>query len=111
MQGDTIIGRIWHGYTTPENADTYEHLLKEEIFINIRNRHISGFQEIQLFRRELNNETEFITIMWFDDLESVKTFAGKDYEAAVVPPKARAVLSRFDEHSQHYEIREKLRGE
>ena len=49
--------------------------------------------------------------MWFDDLEAVKAFAGEDYEAAVVPPKARAVLSHFDERSQHYEVREKLRGE
>ncbi len=106
-----MIGRIWHGYTTPENADTYENLLKEEIFINIRNRHIPGFQEIQLFRREAGAEIEFITIMWFDDLEAVRAFAGEDYEAAVVPPKARAVLTHFDERSQHYEVRERLRGE
>jgi heme-degrading monooxygenase HmoA len=89
----------------------YENLLKEEIFIGIRNRHIPGFQEIQLLRRDLGSEVEFITIMWFEDLDSVRTFAGEDYEAAVVPPKARAVLSRFDERSQHYEIRERLRGE
>jgi antibiotic biosynthesis monooxygenase (ABM) superfamily enzyme len=106
-----MIGRIWHGYTRPENADMYENLLKEEIFIGIRNRHIPGFQEIQLLRRDLGSEVEFITIMWFEDLDSVRTFAGEDYEAAVVPPKARAVLSRFDERSQHYEIRERLRGE
>ena len=105
-----MIGRIWHGYTTHENADIYENLLKEEIFINIRNRHIPGFQEIQLMRRDLGNEVEFITIMWFDDIESVKTFAGEEYEMAVVPPKARAVLSRFDDRSQHYEVREKLMG-
>jgi antibiotic biosynthesis monooxygenase (ABM) superfamily enzyme len=105
-----MIGRIWHGYTTPENAQVYENLLKEEIFIGIRNRHIPGFQEIQLLRRNLGTEVEFITIMWFDDLESVRAFAGEDYEAAVVPPRARAVLSRFDERSQHYEVREKLQG-
>ena len=56
--------------------------------------HIPGFQEIQLFRRDLGSEVEFITIMRFDDLESVRAFAGKDYEAAVVPPKARAVRER-----------------
>ena len=100
-----MIGRIWHGYTAPENADIYETLLKEEIFINIRNRHIPGFQEIQLFRRDMGSEVEFITVMWFDDIGSVKAFAGEDYKAAVVPPKARAVLSRFDARSQHYEIR------
>ena len=59
-----MIGRIWHGYTTPENADTYEALLKEEIFIGIHNQHISGCEEIQLFRRDLGEEVEFVTIMW-----------------------------------------------
>ena len=105
-----MIGRIWHGYTTPQNADTYEDLLKEEIFIGIRERHIPGFQEIQLFRRNLGEEVEFITIMWFDTIESVRAFAGEDYEAAVVPPKARAVLKHFDARSQHYEVRESLKG-
>jgi heme-degrading monooxygenase HmoA len=103
-----MIGRIWHGYTTLDNADLYEGLLREEIFTGIRDRHIPGFQEIQLFRRPLGEEVEFITIMWFDSLESVKEFAGSDYEAAVVPPRARQVLKRFDERSQHYELRERL---
>lgn len=103
-----MIGRIWHGYTTFENADAYEHLLKEEIFLGIRGRNIPGFQEIQLFRRPLESEVEFITIMWFDTIESVKAFAGEDYETAVVPPKARAILSHFDERSQHYEVKERL---
>jgi antibiotic biosynthesis monooxygenase (ABM) superfamily enzyme len=105
-----MIGRIWHGYTTPENADKYEALLKEEIFIGIRNKHIPGFQEIQLLRRDLGKEIEFITIMWFDSFEAVRAFAGDDYEKAVVLPEARALLAHFDERSQHYEIRESLKG-
>ena len=105
-----MISRIWHGYTTPENADTYEGLLKDEIFTGIRDRNIQGFREIQLFRRNAGDEVEFITVMWFDSLDAVRIFAGDDYEAAVVPPKARAVLKRFDERSQHYEVRERLVG-
>jgi heme-degrading monooxygenase HmoA len=104
-----MISRIWHGYTTHENADIYENLLKEEIFVGIHGRNIPGFREIQLFRRELSTEVEFITVMWFDSLEAVRIFAGEDYEVAVVPPKARAVLSHFDERSQHYEVREQLK--
>ena len=103
-----MISRTWHGYTSPPNADAYEALLKEEIFTGIRGRNIAGFREIQLFRRDLGPEVEFITVMWFDSLDAVRTFAGPDHEAAVVPPKARALLSRFDERSQHYEIRERL---
>ncbi len=102
-----MISRIWHGYTTPgANADAYEHLLKEEIFIGIKNRSIKGYRGIQLLRRELGTETEFITIMWFDSIDAIREFAGEDYEVAVVPPKARQVLSHFDPRSQHYEVRE-----
>jgi heme-degrading monooxygenase HmoA len=104
-----MIGRIWHGWTTPANADIYENLLKEEIFTGIENRGIPGFREIQLLRREAGAEVEFVTLMWFDDLAAVRAFAGEDYAVAVVPPKARQVLARFDARSQHYEVREMRR--
>jgi heme-degrading monooxygenase HmoA len=106
-----MISRIWHGWTTPDNADAYETLLKEEIFVGIQERHIRGFKGIQLLRREVGDDVEFVTIMTFDSLDAVREFAGEDYEAAVVPKKARTVLSRFDERSQHYEIRAERSGE
>ena len=106
-----MISRIWHGWTTPVNADKYETLLKEEIFTGIQSRHIRGFKGIQLLRREGGGEVEFVTIMTFDSLEAVREFAGKDYEAAVVPETARAVLSHFDQRSQHYEVRTERKGE
>ena len=87
-----MISRIWHGYTTAGNADTYELLLREEIFTGIQNRHIDGYLGIQLFRRNLDDEVEFITLMWFDSIDAVRIFAGEDYETAVVPPKARELL-------------------
>ncbi len=99
-----MISRIWHGFTTKNNADTYENLLKTEIFVGIKDRHIKGYKGIQLLRRELPGETEFITVMWFDSLDSVKDFAGNEYEKAVVPEKAQKVLSRFDKMSQHYSV-------
>jgi antibiotic biosynthesis monooxygenase (ABM) superfamily enzyme len=106
-----MISRIWHGWTTPGNADTYEALLEEEIFVGIQNRHIRGFRGIQLLRRQVGGEVEFVTIMSFDSLDAVREFAGEDYETAVVPEKARAVLSHFDRRSQHYEIRAERGGE
>lgn len=104
-----MIGRVWHGWTTPENADAYEELLRHEVFEGIKDRRIDGFREIQLLRRSLEKEVEFITIMWFDSLESVRAFSGEDFEVAVVPPKAPALLSRFDGRSQHYEVRAGLK--
>jgi antibiotic biosynthesis monooxygenase (ABM) superfamily enzyme len=101
-----MIARIWYGYTTPDNADAYEALLKTEIFPGILARNVAGFRRIELLRGPAGEEVEFATVMWFDSLESVKDFAGADYETAVVLPKARALLTRFDPGSRHYEVRE-----
>lgn len=103
-----MIVRIWHGWTTNQNADAYEELLKHEIFTGIRDREIVGYRGIQLLRRELGSEVEFITIMRFDSLEAVKAFAGDDYELAVVLPPAHKLLDHFDSRSQHYEVRAEM---
>jgi antibiotic biosynthesis monooxygenase (ABM) superfamily enzyme len=103
--GTTVILRIWHGWTDPANADAYEALLKEEIFVGIGDRKIPGYDGIRLLRRSLDQEVEFVTIMTFQDLNAVRQFAGEDYEVAVVPDKARALLAHFDQRSQHYEVR------
>jgi heme-degrading monooxygenase HmoA len=103
-----MIARVWHGWTTPGNADAYERLLRETIFPRIAGKQVAGYKGIHLLRRRVSSGEEFVTIMWFDSLESVKRFAGEDDEAAYVPPEARAVLERFDERSQHYEVKEQL---
>ena len=101
-----MISRIWHGWTTHDNADAYEALLRHEVFAGIAARQIAGYRGIHLLRRELDAATEFVTVMWFDSLDAVRAFAGEEYEAAVVPPKARALLARFDTRSAHYEVLE-----
>ena len=102
-----MISRTWHGWTTRENADAYEKLLRDEIFAGIAERAIRGYRGIHLLRRDIENAVEFVTIMWFDSLDAVAEFAGSDYEIAVVPPAARKLLSRFDQRSAHYEVIER----
>jgi heme-degrading monooxygenase HmoA len=89
-----VICRIWHGWTTHANADVYERLLREEVFVGIQRRHIAGFLGIELLRRPVADEVEFSTMMWFESLDAVRTFADDDYEVAVVPPAARAPAAR-----------------
>jgi heme-degrading monooxygenase HmoA len=101
-----VIGRIWHGWTAPENADAYEALLRSEVLPGIDR--IDGFRGAHLLRRDAGDEVEFVTLTVFDSLEAVRAFAGEDYEVAVVPPEARRLLARFDERSEHYEIRLQL---
>jgi hypothetical protein len=99
-----MIARIWHGWTSFKNADTYEYLLKNEIFPSIEKRKIQGYRKISLLKRLLQNEVEFITIMQFDDLNAVKEFAGENYEKSYIPQIAQEVLLKHDDTSQHYEI-------
>jgi heme-degrading monooxygenase HmoA len=96
-----MITRIWHGWTSPENADAYEELLRSEVLPGIHR--VAGYRGAHLLRRAAGEEVEFVTLTYFDDLDAVRAFAGEDYEVAVVPAEARKLLAHFDERSAHYE--------
>jgi heme-degrading monooxygenase HmoA len=70
----------------------------------IEARRIPGFRHIDLMRREVGDEVEFLTLMWFDSLDAIKAFVGKDHEVAHVPEAARAVLARFDQRVAQFEV-------
>src|ERR1043166_9539062 len=97
------IMRIWHGWTSPENAGAYEELLKSEILPGIHR--IDGYAGAYLLRRANGDgrEVEFISITTWDSWDAVRRFSSDGHAGAVVPEKARRLLARFDEHSQHYE--------
>src|SRR3546814_13876076 len=97
-----MICRLWRGWTSPENAAAYERIVRGEVIPGIEARRIPGFRHIDLMRREVGDEIEFQTLMWFDSLDCVRAFMGEDYTASHVPAAARPVLSRFAEHAVHY---------
>ena len=99
-----MIARIWHGYTSIENAPKYENVLINEVIPSIEDKKIEGYRNISVLKRSLKGEFEFITIMRFDNLECIKNFVGEDYERSYVPESAKQVLSRFDAKAQHYDI-------
>lgn len=99
------VKRVWHGWTTPENAEAYENLLHDEVFPGIEAKNIPGYRGIELWRRDHADETEFVTVMTFDSMQNVIDFQGEDYERAYVPDAARKVLKRWDRTSGHYETR------
>lgn len=99
-----MIQRKWHGWTTSENAEPYERLLREQIFPGILARDVRGLRSLEAWRREAGSQVEFVTVMVFEDMRAVAEFTGGDPEDSVVPEAARKLLSRFDEHSQHYDL-------
>ena len=99
-----MICRLWRGWTSPQNAEAYERIVRAEVIPGIEARRIAGFRHIDLMRRDLGDEVEFQTLMWFDSLDAIKAFMGEDYAVSHVPDAARAVLSRFDERAAHFEV-------
>ena len=96
--------RLWRGWTTPENAGTYERVVRNEVIPGIEARAIPGFRHIDLMKRDLGKEIEFMTCMWFDSIESIKAFTGEDFSVSHVPAAAQAVRSRFAQRAAHFEV-------
>jgi antibiotic biosynthesis monooxygenase (ABM) superfamily enzyme len=99
-----MICRLWRGWTTIENAAAYQRIVHNDVIPAIEGRKIPGFRHIDLMKRDLGDEVEFQTLMWFDSLEAIISFMGEDYTRSHVPPQAREVLKRFDEHAAHFEV-------
>ena len=96
-----MITRMWRGWTRADEADRYERHYRSEVMATLRQ--VPGFRGARLLRRTVGEETEFVSLTFFDDLDAVRGFAGADYETAVVAEDAREALIRFDERVSHYE--------
>jgi len=98
------IKRIWHGWTTKENADTYQSILSSIVLPGIEAKKIPGYRKIEILRIEQDEEVEFVTIMTFDSIQNVIDFQGQNYKKCYVPNVAQEVLKRWDQESTHYEL-------
>jgi len=96
-----VITRTWRGWSRSDQADRYEQHYRSEVVATLRQ--VPGFRGARLLRRTLGAETEFVSLTLFDDLDAIRSFAGPDYETAVVAGEARSMLIRFDERVCHYE--------
>jgi heme-degrading monooxygenase HmoA len=97
-----MIGRLWRGSTTPENAAAYENVLRTLVLSELD--HIPGSKGIYVLRRNADDKVEFITLTLFDSLDAIKAFAGEEYEQAVILPEAHALLAMHEPTAAHYEI-------
>ncbi len=97
-----MIARIWHGWTTPANADAYQQLMCDVVIPAFEARAVAGLMQIDLLRRDGDGESEFTTVMLFDTIEAIERFAGDDATLAQVPPDARVLLARSDARTTHH---------
>ncbi|HEX6208420.1 MAG TPA: antibiotic biosynthesis monooxygenase [Actinomycetota bacterium] len=98
-----MIGRIWHGWTAPQNAEAYQRYLEDEILADIRSGR-EGFKGTYVLRREDGDQVEFLTLALWDSMEAIQALVGDDHEAAYLPDEERRLLDRFEERVVHYQV-------
>ena len=98
-----MIARHWRGWTTPQNADAYEALLKSKVLPELKK--IAGYRGGYILRRDGSEESEFIVLNLFESLDAVRKFAGPNYSVPVFEPEAKALLSRLDPVANHFDVR------
>jgi heme-degrading monooxygenase HmoA len=96
-----MITRIWHGRTRITDADAYLKFLLTEGTREYRE--IPGNLSVRVWRSKETDFCHFWTVTEWDDFESIKRFAGEDFEKAKYYPFDEGMLLEFEEYVQHYE--------
>jgi heme-degrading monooxygenase HmoA len=65
---------------------------------------VKGYQSSYLLRRQNGSEVEFVTVMLWDSIDSIRAYAGDDYEVSVIPEERRKYLCHHDAKASHYEV-------
>jgi len=108
MSIDSKIIRTWKGWTSMENGPIYEDILINEVFPAVKRNGVDGLEKVSISTKKMNDEVEFFLVLQFDSLESVKIFAGENYETAYIPDNAKQVLKRYNSKAEHYELKGEL---
>ena len=98
----TMIARHWRGWTKPNDADAYQRLLETVVLPGLKG--IDGYRGGYVLRRDGPEETEFVVINLFENLDVVRRFAGEDHEVPVFEPEARRLLSKVEPIARHYQV-------
>ncbi len=108
MDDNSKILRTWKGWTTIQNAPIYENMLINQVFPEVKKKGVDGLEKVNISTKHNEEEVEFFLILQFDCLDSVKAFAGENYEVAYIPDNAKRILLRYELKAQHYEMQGEL---
>ena len=96
-----MITRIWHGKTKAVYAGEYLAYVEETGIREYKN--VPGNRSVQVLRRLEGDVCHFWTVTTWDNLQSIKAFAGEDYEKARYYPSDAKYLLEFEENVIHCE--------
>ena len=96
-----MITRLWHGRTKVEDADVYLKYIQETGLKDYLS--VPGNISAKILRKIDGEQCHFYTLTEWEDIESIKGFAGTDYSKARYYPEDRKYLLEFEEEVQHFE--------
>ncbi len=94
--------RMWHGRVPTAKAEAYAEFLRRRAIPDYRA--VQGNLSVSILERQEGNVTHFITLTYWNSLESIKGFAGENLENAVYYPEDREYLLEFEPNVVHYEV-------
>lgn len=96
-----MITRIWHGTTKAEHAEEYLNYIEQTGMKDYKG--IPGNKSAEILRKIDEDVCHFWTVTKWDSIESIKAFAGANYEKARYYPKDEKYLLEFEEKVIHCE--------
>lgn len=97
-----MIGRIWRGAVREQDGDAYASYMRETGVAGYAAT--PGNRGVWMLRRSAGGTTEFVMFTLWDSIESVKGFAGDDYETAVFYPEDDRYLVERELTAAHYVV-------
>ena len=97
-----MIARIWHGRTLTAKADEYERYLNASGVERMLKT--DGNHGVEVLRKSDGPRTDFVVISYWESIDAVKRFAGKDFEKAVILDRDREFLIEVEPNVLHYEV-------
>lgn len=97
-----MIARLWHGRVPSVRAREYRQFLMHRAIPDYRS--IPGNLAVQILERPEGEITHFITLTHWDAVESIKQFAGEQYEQAKYYAEDHDFLLEFEPLVKHYTV-------
>ncbi|MEP7164550.1 MAG: antibiotic biosynthesis monooxygenase [Ferruginibacter sp.] len=97
-----MIARIWHGRTDRSKSGDYSKFLLEVAIPDYTKT--KGFKGLSFLRSIKEGEAHFKLITYWENLDTIKNFAGQDFEKAKYYPEDKNFLLEFEAHVEHYEV-------
>jgi heme-degrading monooxygenase HmoA len=93
---------MWHGRVPTSKAKAYREFLNSRAIPDYQS--VDGNISVHILERTEGEVTHFITLTFWNDMESIKAFAGEEAETAKYYPEDKDFLLEFEPKVVHYEV-------